>query len=159
VQTIKADITSITRGIIAHGCNCSGGFGSGVAGAIAWRFPEVKKAYHAHQATNTPRPDLLGTIQPVKITDELYVVNLFTQLEYGSDGRRYASVEAITEAIVELHLWREDSQLIHLPIHIPKIGSLRGGLDWETEVKPIFLWFEQQTPPDENGEFILCVVD
>jgi len=36
--------------IVAHVCNDANGFGAGVAGAIARRWPEVKGAYHAWHA-------------------------------------------------------------------------------------------------------------
>jgi hypothetical protein len=40
-----------------------------------------------------------------------------------------------------------------LPLYAVKIGCLRGGLDWETEVKPVF---EQLADKYKDVEFFVC---
>ena len=42
LTVVKGDLLSVTEGVIAHGVNCRGAFGSGVAGAIARKFPWVR---------------------------------------------------------------------------------------------------------------------
>lgn len=132
INYIKKDITTVERGIIAHGCNASGGFGSGVAGAIKNRWPEVAAEYHRQYAAGACQ---LGTAHIVNINDGLYVANMITQQNCGYDGAVYADLAAI-EATMEYAAALSD--VYALPLYVPKIGCGLGGLDFETEVKPIY---------------------
>lgn len=128
----NSDITLVKRGIIAHGCNTKGKFGAGVALAIRNRWPA---AYEAYERNTRLGDELLGSCHAVRVDAELWIANCYTQKEYGSDGKRYASVDALRRSLefVFSHAVATD-----LPVHAPKIGSGLGGLDWETEVFPIF---------------------
>ena len=121
----------VEYGVIVHGCNCSGGFGSGIARQMKERYPIVEKVFRA----TPPCPELLGEIQVVKVTDDLFVVNAFTQNNYGHDGGKYADAGAIQTALKSAI--RFANKIGH-DIHVPKIGCGLGGLDWETDVKPIY---------------------
>jgi len=112
---------------IAHGCNCTDGFGSGIAKQIARRYPHVKNAYHeyvsVHNAFLSPK-QLLGKCLYVATTDGL-IVNMFTQENYGTDGKVYCSYEAIETGFSKLKEICKDST-----IGIPKIGAGLGGGEW-----------------------------
>lgn len=123
------DITSVTSGVVVHGCNCSGGFGSGVAGAILRKWPIVAKVFHQ----TPPCPELLTQIQVVRVDHNLFVINGFTQLEFGSDGKIYADEEAV---LVVIDKAIDFAMTYNLPLHMPKIGCGLGGLDWEEFLKP-----------------------
>lgn len=44
IEYVKGNILEDpTVKVLMHGCNCSGGFGSGVAGQIAKKYPIIKK--------------------------------------------------------------------------------------------------------------------
>lgn len=131
IEFIKGDITSVTEGLIVHGTNCSGGFGSGVAGAIRVKWPLVYEIFKGYQ----PGKHLLGEFVPVKINDDLYVANCYTQLYFGSDGRRYASPEAIKKALTSAYKYAKEHEI--KSVSLPKIGAGLGGLSWEDEVFPI----------------------
>ena len=45
IKEIQKDITTVEEGVVLHGCNCSGGFGSGVAGAIRKKWPDVYEMF------------------------------------------------------------------------------------------------------------------
>lgn len=92
--TISGDITSITKGIIVHQVNCQGKMASGVAKAISDKWPQVKESYLAECGRALPEV-LFGTGRPVFINEELIVINAFTQMYYGKDGRKYTSYDAI----------------------------------------------------------------
>jgi O-acetyl-ADP-ribose deacetylase (regulator of RNase III) len=109
--------------VIAHGCNCSNGFGSGVAGAIAKMYPEVKRAYH--QKFENPGWNL-GDVQFVEVDGKL-IANMGTQQKYGYDGQQYVSYEAIRTCLETVLAFCEKNGF---DLAIPKIGSLRGGGDW-----------------------------
>jgi len=125
------DITTVKRGIIAHGVNCRGVMGAGVAGAIARTWPRVKREY-----LKGPWP--LGEIQVVEVTpNTLYVANCFTQVDYGRDRtKRYANPRAIHQALDRV-FGLADAR--HLPLVMPRIGTGLGGLDWTLDVKPLII--------------------
>lgn len=125
-----ADILNETEGLIIHGCNTRGAYGSGLAGQIRRRFPQVYEEFKH----NIPSPDLLGTLQIVEIIDQLFIGNGFTQLNYGNDGKRYASPEAI-DKVLDQALRFCTAQ--HIDLKLPQIGCGLGGLSWEDEVLPI----------------------
>lgn len=131
IEFIKGDITSVTNGLVIHGTNCSGAFGSGVAGAIRVKWPIVYEVFKDYP----PGKHLLGEFVPVKINDDLHVANCYTQLFFGSDGKRYASPEAIKKSLTSAYSYAKKHGI--KSISLPKIGAGLGGLSWEDEVFPI----------------------
>ena len=130
MKIVKKDITTVTRGVIPHGVNCQGKMASGVAKAIKEKWPLV---YDEFMKCETGAK-MLGKAHEVKVGEDLYVVNCYTQEYYGRDGRQYASVDAVHEALAHVFLFAEYK---NLDVHMPKIASGLGGLDWESDVKPI----------------------
>jgi O-acetyl-ADP-ribose deacetylase (regulator of RNase III) len=127
----NSDITLVTEGIIAHGCNTKGAFGAGVAGAIRTRWPGVYDAY----TRNTRLGDeLLGSCHIIRVGDDLWVANCYTQLTFGSTGR-HVNIPALERSLESVFIHAFASKLT---LHAPKIGSGLGGLDWDTEVLPVF---------------------
>lgn len=138
ISYIKDDITNVTSGLVVHGTNCRGAFGSGVAGAVRRKWPEVYTAFK-----NSPDgTGMLGNFIPVKITDDLVVANCYTQDYFGSDGKRYASPEAIKTALTKACLYVLENGIS--TISLPKIGAGLGGLSWEKDVVQIIVDLNQQ---------------
>lgn len=108
IRNVNGDVTAPIRGIIGHGVNCQGVMGSGVAWAIRNKFPKAYEEYKALCDATEDKSDLLGTTQLVQITDDLYVANMFTQLNFGGDGAVYASLDAIQDASSELRFKRAE---------------------------------------------------
>lgn len=109
VKEIQGDITTATHGIIAHGVNCQGVMGSGVALAIRNRWPKVFEEYKAVCDENRlNRRDLLGHTQLVQVGPSLYVANMFTQYDYGREGKQYASLQAVADAFINLEAQRHE---------------------------------------------------
>lgn len=131
VQYIKRDITKVGVGIVAHGVNCQGKMGSGVAKVIRERWPVVYEQYKKQPTGKT----VLGSCQLVRVEedDSLWVANLFTQLFYGYGGGQYADTESIRTALDQCGMYAE---IYDLPIFMPRIGCGLGGLKWE-DVAPI----------------------
>lgn len=137
IEYITKDLTKITHGVIAHGCNCQGKMGAGVAYAIRKRWPVVYFEYVDLCIKSTPT-QLLGSSQIVTITDTdisfLAVANCFTQEYYGKDGKIYADRSAIRTALIQpLRL----AQKRDVPFFTSRIGCNLGGLDWGADVEPI----------------------
>lgn len=132
INYLTKDITTIEQGYIIHGTNCSGGFGSGVAGAIKRKWPVVYEQFMKHGKG----PHLLGSIDFVRIDDFLVVINLYSQDQYGYDGKKYASPQAIETGLfhfLEILSSTDDET----DVYLPKIGCGLGGLSWEHDVLPI----------------------
>lgn len=146
VQFITHDVTQTLTGVVAHGCNCQGVMGSGVALAIRRKWPIAFRRYlsmaTAHQqAYPSDTGGLLGRSIIVNVgdsdklaTNTLFVANLFTQNYYGKDGRVYADVEAIRMGLRTAMVFCEGAKL---PLYMPRIGCGLGGLSWDRDVSPI----------------------
>lgn len=140
----NSDVTLATHGIIAHGVNCQGVMGSGVALAIRNKWPAVYDAYLANnRIPEEMRGQLLGSCHIIRVGEDLWVANCYTQLNYGKDGTKYASVDAIRRSLGFVF---SHANATGLPIHAPRIGAGLGGLDWDTEVLPVF--------EDLNSEYL-----
>lgn len=130
---IEGDVFRSTAPLLAHGVNCQGAFGSGMAGQIARRYPEVRDAYlrkHNHYGWE------LGDIQVVEARTGLLVANLATQDFFGSMRGRtepWASVDAIEMAVTRLVAHCEARGIDR--VATVRLGCGLGGLDW-AEVAP-----------------------
>lgn len=94
--------------VLAHGVNCQGRMGRGIALEIKRRFPEVFRAYEDRikerfrlsylddKSPEEVRLALLGYAQPVRYP-KFVIYNLFTQYQFGTD-KRYVSYDAIDQA-------------------------------------------------------------
>ena len=123
------DITKITRGYIAHGVNCQGVMGAGVALALANKYPDLASFWEARcKGSERAVP---GHCYTFEATPTLTIYNLTTQEFYGRMGR--AKVEWIEAAIKDL----ESCHMTEDPIFIPPIASGYGGLVWQ-EIKHLF---------------------
>lgn len=118
-------------GIVAHGVNCSGGFGSGIAGQIAKQYPRVRQMYMKKYEKDKW---LLGDIQYVAadIVDNKVVINCATQQTYGRNPRnqpngRYCDYEAIRRVMARLNVLLKG---IDIKLAMPYIGCGLAGGDW-----------------------------
>lgn len=133
MKYIQKDITTVERGIIAHGVNCQHAMGSGVALAIRNKWPIVYKKYMAAPKGKV----MLGTSQLIEVgtpnSDSLFVANCYTQVFYGRGGGKYASAAAVEQSLRQTLTacdWYD------LDLYLPKIGAGLGGLDWDKDVVP-----------------------
>lgn len=129
------DITTVEKGIIAHGVNCQGAMGSGVALALKNKWPMV---YDQYKSLPTGK-SMLGSCDFVDVEVGLVVANCYTQNLYGYGGGRYASVDAIKESMLRVY---QLAMVDKCHVYLPKIGCARGGLSWENDVLPILTHWE-----------------
>ena len=118
------NILNTKKGIIVHQVNCKGVMGCGIASAIRKKWPKVYFLYkkEANRAE-------LGNIQAVKINDELFVVNMFSQFGYGRD-KRYTDYDAIKTCLEKTAML---AKLLNLDVYIPyKVGCGNAGGNWAT---------------------------
>ena len=137
MKYIHQNICSVTKGVIAHGCNCQGVMGAGVAKALRDKYPNVFTEYAAFikdwKKSKCEDEDLLGLVNFVNINESLIVANCLTQQLHGRDGR-YAVPDAIKTSLSTTFYLASSNEL---PLYLPKIGAGLGGLDWEQDVEPI----------------------
>lgn len=86
--------------IICQQVNCRGVMGAGLAKQIRDKWPIVFNEYKKICGT-----DKLGDSQTVQVAPQLYVVNLFGQLNYGRDKRQtnYAALAAAIFGAMKEH--------------------------------------------------------
>ena len=131
MEEIIKDLTTVETGLIAHGCNCQGAFGSGIAGAIRKKWPNIFVGFLNHGIGK----DLLGTIDTIPVDNDLAVINCYTQEFYGPGDKKYADLEAVANCVFQAI---DVAQRLDRDLYIAKIGCGLGGLDWDTEVKPLY---------------------
>jgi O-acetyl-ADP-ribose deacetylase (regulator of RNase III) len=110
---------------IAHGVNCLGLMGAGVAVPIKNMFPNNYLTYKemCFQRVLTP-----GSILPV-VDNGVTVVNMATQFQVGAN----ATYEYIDESASNLYSFAHRN---NVPVvKLPKIGCGIGGLKWEVVSK------------------------
>lgn len=139
INEIKGDLLS-ARGVIVHGCNAQGVMGSGVAKAIKDKWPMVFEEYLAFMKPDHPKlvhlhaEWCMGRIQKVVVSDRVVVINAITQQNYGRDGKRYVSYDAIDRAFLAVErMCMLEPYYFHgarATINFPLIGCGLGGGHW-----------------------------
>ena len=116
----------------AHGCNCQGSMGAGIAVGFRERYPEMYEQYRA-RCKAKPREFNLGDVWLWKAKGQPWVFNLGTQ-----EGvwRARASYEAIETALTRMRDLADTEGIG--TIAIPRIGVGYGGLSWK-EVREIVI--------------------
>ena len=129
----ESDITLVEKGVIAHGVNCLGLMGAGVALRIRDRWPSVYDSYMRYARLGE---NMHGSAHAIRVAEDLWIVNCYTQKTVGKKGTgRYADPEALQRSLEFAFVHAQAHQTT---LHAPKIGCEYGGLDWGTEVLPIF---------------------
>lgn len=135
IYYIKKSILEASTKHIAHGVNCQNQMNSGVARVLFEEYPEIKSKYHDYFSNvvykfDNKSEDLLGRVQFVESKNKI-ILNLFTQNIYGSRNDyklmqfKYVRYDAIHDCFS--HILKCGVK----EISIPKIGSGKGGGDWE----------------------------
>lgn len=130
IKYTKADLFTTGADIIAHGCNCVGGFGSGVAGQMARKYPMTRTHYlHKFETEGWRLGDVqFVTVENVNVWTNRYVANCATQKEYYPRDRVHADYEAIRKCMQQVH---DFAKMHDLTVAIPKIGAGLAGGDWK----------------------------
>lgn len=140
MKIIEKDILTVESGIIVQQVNCQGKMNSGLAKAIRDKWPVVYEDYINSYNTEKSWPfDLLGHIKITGILKDLYVCNIFGQLNFGYDGKRYTDYCALNEAFKELF---NRAGYYDRQVYFPeRFGCDRGGADWNIVGKMIDYYF------------------
>lgn len=130
IKFITGDIFETTMPAIGHGVNTQSDMSGGIARAIKAMFPDVWLPYVQACQLGELVP---GWFLPVEVRSEpsLLILNLASQEKPGADARLEWLEESMANAISYAELTGLEG------FAVPRIGAGIGGLDWETEVKPL----------------------
>lgn len=124
VKYVQGDLFKAPEDILAHGCNCSGGFGSGVAAGMAHNHPKSRDQYmHKHRYEGWQLGDVKFVSSGTK-----WIANCGTQQDYLPRGILHADYPAIQKCMIQVRDFAKDN---NLSIAIPKIGCGLAGGNWE----------------------------
>ena len=110
----------------AHGCNCAGAMGKGIAVQFKEKFPEM---YLEYKQLCKNRQFTLGDVYTYK-NKNITVFNLGTQATW----KTKASISAIGISISKMLTYATENNISK--IALPKIGAGLGGLNWK-DVKQV----------------------
>jgi O-acetyl-ADP-ribose deacetylase (regulator of RNase III) len=108
----------------AHGCNCAGAMGKGIALQFKQKFPKMYNEYHQLCLSGCFNP---GDVFPYEYAPGCFVYNLATQKHYAIRGQ-LAKLPHIRSSVKKMleHAHAHKVKAIALP----KIGAGLGGLNW-----------------------------
>ena len=150
MKTINGDITRLKIGTIFQCVNCQDVMGSGLARAIFTKWPKVKEQYHLWNKGKTPLA-LLGTYKVIQVEPNVWVVNIYGQLEYGPGDKRYADYGAIKTALKKAKEDKQFSDVVQWtrfddPIYFPYgFASALAGGNWDIISQLIEIYFPEAT--------------
>lgn len=129
IKIVSGNLLEATENIIVHQANCQSKMGSGIAKQIRNKWNNVYKAYLDYSNVFSDI-GLLGDVLFVSVneTKDKIVANLYGQLKYGYDGKRYTNYEAIYSGLEQIRDYAiKNDYSVAIPF---KLGSDRGGADW-----------------------------
>lgn len=139
IKQIDGNLLDSKAEYIIHQVNCQGAMNSGVAKAIREKWPIVFFKYK--KFVEDHNKDVLGTVLPVMVTENQRVLNLFAQFNYGYDGDRYTSYDAMDTCLrkVANKCKETGAKSVALPYHM---SCDRGGANWNIIMEMIRQHFE-----------------
>lgn len=124
IRVIDGNLFDTDAKFICHQVNCMGKMGSGVALQIKKRFPHVYEEYR-----KVASQDMLGKLQIIPINpqyldydcgsitvprSEQWICNLFSQDNYGYDGKQYTSLDALASCFTKMNWLVHEKNLFKL---------------------------------------------
>lgn len=145
IRYTKGDVTELADSgefdVLVHGCNCFNTMNSGVALAIATKWPGVRVA---DNRTERGDMDKLGTYTTYQSFSGLIIVNAYTQYNYGREGACLFNYLAFQSILHELQEYDGLSEFVGKASFLaPKIGSGLAGGDWS-----LISWMIEHSPLD-----------
>lgn len=139
IKTINGDLIKLAKqgkfNVIGHSANCFHTMGSGIAKTIKSEFPE---AYKADLKTQKGFKQKLGSISCAKISENLTVINMYTQFSWSRKGPNgqitentsgvladYDAIRNCLKSIKLKYLFDED-----IKIGFPMFGAGLARGDW-----------------------------
>jgi O-acetyl-ADP-ribose deacetylase (regulator of RNase III) len=121
---------------VIHICNDSGGWGRGFVLAISNKWKEPEKAYrewYKEKYSHSCGHFKLGSIQLVKVSQDIAVINMIAQEGYGSGNRPPIHYDALEQCLEKVFV---SAKVCEASIHGPRFGTGLAGGSW-TRIEPI----------------------
>lgn len=127
IQYVSGDlfVNRFNAKALAHGCNCKGSMGAGIAVGFKEHYPAMYEEYRRRCKAN-PREFSPGDVFLWEEENKPCVFNLATQEDYWRSRATYENVENCLSSMKRL----ADEECIS-SIAIPRIGAGYGGLSWK----------------------------
>lgn len=126
-----------------HQANCHNTMGSGVAKDVRNTYPEV---YEADCRTVKGDPGKLGTFSFAKTHDGKVGYNLYSQFNFGYDGKCYTNYDAMRSGLEKIRDHIKTTIKPDAKVGIPcRMGCARGGGNWDSVLEIIKDVFENDT--------------
>jgi len=139
IKVVIGDLLEAEENILVHQVNAQGKMGSGIAKQIRTKYPKVYEEYKAFCDNKAPQ-ELIGKLQAVNVDGGKIVINLFGQYDYGYDGERYTSYDALYDGLEHIKKVAKENKLSVAVPH--SIGCGLGGANWSIVYKIIEEIFE-----------------
>jgi O-acetyl-ADP-ribose deacetylase (regulator of RNase III) len=120
IRFVTGDLFECGIRAVAHGVNCQGSMGAGIAVQFRQRYPEMFESYR--QRCRKPGGMIPGDVMPWKHQGG-YVFNLATQDRPGADARPWMIAAAVGRMITEAH-----HDFLITEVAMPLVGCGIGGL-------------------------------
>ena len=134
--------------IIAHGCNCMGIMGAGVAKQIAERYPQASKIDIEHKSKFDEPAEQMGTFSVVHVNDDKRIYNLYTQVRPG----KYFDYDSFKSALKAMKNDLPNSHSdVKIRVGFPYIGCGLGGFESKELI--------EKTIKDELNEYDIYIVE
>lgn len=121
----KGDLFQAPEDLLAHGVNCIGAFGSGVAAGMAHNHRKARDYYFEKHSNDSWK---LGEVQFL-VSGNKWIANCATQFQCYPRNVCNADYPAIRTCMEGVKLFAQKN---NLSIAIPKIGCGLAGGDWDT---------------------------
>lgn len=131
-QVVQGDIFSTHLNAIAHGVNCQGVMGAGIALEVKRRYPEAYNGYVRYLNRYDPiQYTAVGTMHPYPVPGtNLHILNCFTQVDTAKRrGDVAISYQSIFTSFLDAGLYCKENGIKELAI--PQVGAGLGGGNWK----------------------------
>lgn len=131
-QVVHKDIFTTHLNAIAHGVNCRGVMGAGIALEVKRRYPEAYSGYVRYLNQYEPiQYTALGTLHPYRVPGtNLHILNCFTQQDTAKrHGEVAISYHAIFTSFSFAGAYCKENGIEELAI--PQVGAGLGGGNWK----------------------------
>lgn len=136
MNIIYGNLLDAPKGLLVHGVNSRGVMGSGIALDVKRRFPTAFQDYQKKCYTTPNLHALLGEIVVSRIREDLFIINAFTQRNYGVYHQwTDENNQAIKNCFHKVNILAKHYKL---PVCFPMIGTGLGKGDW-SQIKEIIL--------------------
>jgi len=135
ITQVQGNLVTYPLDAFIHQANCFCTMNSGVAKTVRLTYPEV---YEADCKTKKGDKSKMGTFSFAKTRDGKFGFNLYSQYDFGYDGKCRTDYLAIKNGLTKILTHVLENCPPNAKIGIPcKMGCVRGGGDWNEVMRII----------------------